>query len=191
MKTALLPPLSSNTNKNSSLLPRRPSTSNASLSSRSPSSNSRGIRLPPHSSSTATISTPSRQSSLKIKDPSPRVVEPAPIYHEPILLLEHYKIFWRIHQTALISIYFHLDCDFFEVIAYFVDKLREERLYVSNKSIIPIFENTSEMQMVKFLRWDLLDRSLRKCAAEYIFGIIDSDSFGYLCLTKYAGEVLR
>jgi hypothetical protein len=126
---------------------------------------------------------------------------PPLVTHQPIFLLENYKIFWRIHKTALISIYYHLNCEYFEIISTLVteDEEREDkgsedgagnediRLYVSLKSIVPLIENTSELQLVKLHRWDLVDRTMRKCAAEYIFGILDSDADGLLRLTKYDG----
>jgi hypothetical protein len=168
---------------------RRPSTS----SGTSPSSSGRGIRFPPQSllppssaSSSSRKKSPKQQNEKEFVQESklPSICQP------PTLLLENYKIFWRIHKTALVSIYYHSDSDFFEVITYFTQEEYEGlHLYVSMNSIIPILENSSEMRLMKLLRWDLLDRSLKKCAAEYLYGILDSDADGALHLTRYDGEL--
>jgi hypothetical protein len=126
---------------------------------------------------------------------------PPLVIHQPILLFENYKIFWRIHKTALISIYYHSNCCYFEIITSLINEEEddeeervgeeENRLYVSLKSIVPLLENASEyaseLRSVKLHRGDLVDRIMRKCAAEYIFGILDSDADGLLRLTKYDG----
>jgi hypothetical protein len=187
----------SSTPSSSSSHPRRPSTSSSSLvslpSSSSSTSSGRGIRFPPHSLPPPSSSSfSSRKKSPKQKAKEIEEAKLPALIQPPVLLLENYKIFWRIHKTALISIYYHSDSDFFEVITFFTEEEYEGlRLYVSMKSILPILENTSEMRLVKLLRWDLLDRSMRKCAAEYLFGILDSDADATLRLTRYDGTWCR